>query len=217
MNAVRSLNTSYSVADNSSSSGLANAGLTVGQGAINAVASLSGLLSGNYGSIISGVASGVNTYLDYQKNINSLNTDLTNSRLSNSTNYQNTIASLMASVEDAKVQPNTARGDTSVSGVDVSRGTSTFLIKKMGIDVEHAEIIDMYLSVYGYKVNKFGYPDLTSREEWNYIKTVDCHLIGTCPFDDLQGLEDLYNNGLTIWHKADHVLNYSLNNPIKEN
>lgn len=215
-NALRSYNANSTVASNSYNANMFNAQATMGQGMINAVGQLGGLFSTQLvGAVTGAVATAGNSYVDFLKTENSLNTDLANTKLLNNTSYQNTIASLMATVSDARVQPNTAKGDTSTSGIDVARKTNTFIIREMTIKPEYAKMIDSYFKMYGYKVNRLGYPNLTSRNVFNYIKTAECNIIGTCPQEDLEGLKEIYNNGLTIWHNHDNIMNYTLPNDIK--
>lgn len=84
----------------------------------------------------------------------------------------------------------------------------------MSIKAEFAKIIDDYFSIFGYKTNEVKVPNLTGRQNWNYVKTIDCNIIGNFPQDDLQEIKDMFNNGLTIWHNTSTFLDYSQNNNI---
>lgn len=82
------------------------------------------------------------------------------------------------------------------------------------VDREYAEIIDNYFTMYGYAVNITKIPQWDSRENWNYIKTIDCNFSGKIPMSDKQALNDLFNNGITIWHKPEKFGKYDGNNNI---
>ena len=133
----------------------------------------------------------------------------------NYTSYQNANRSLMASIQDAKVQPNTCKGDTTASGIDMARGTNTFYIRQTAIKPEYAKMIDMYFQMYGYQVNKVGYPSyyMNTRKKWNYIKTVGCVVLGNIPLEDKREIESLYDNGITFWHN-DITFQYDVENAI---
>lgn len=84
----------------------------------------------------------------------------------------------------------------------------------MSIKAEFAKIIDDYFSMFGYKTNEVKIPNLTGRQNWNYVKTIDCNILGNFPQEDLQEIKDMFNNGLTIWHNTSTFLDYSQNNNI---
>ena len=119
----------------------------------------------------------------------------------------------MASVEDAKVQPNTCNGDTSGCGLDLARGTNTFYIEEMTITAQYAKTIDMYFQMFGYKVSRVGKPDLRSRKKWNYIQTVGCNVRGdNIPTEDLAAINQMFDNGLTVWHNESDMFIYNTPN-----
>ena len=216
-NAVVSQKTNNTIANNNFENGSENNNLNAVKGGVNTLASV--LNSGSIQSAIgNAVTGGVNTGINYTIGENNLNNDLANSRLQNNTNYQNTIRSLMAQVQDARVQPNTCKGDTSSCGLDMARGTATFIISQTQIKPEYARKIDMYFQMFGYATNEIGYPNTKGRDKWNYIKTVNCVVAGNVPFEDREEIANLFNNGLTIWHGENFMFNYNnINNIIMEN
>ena len=121
----------------------------------------------------------------------------------------------MANVSDASIQPNTCKGDTSGSGLDVARSSATFYLNQMGIKPEYAEKIDMYFQMYGYQVNIVDYPRIDTRERWNYIKTVGAVATGNVPLEDRQAICDLYDNGFTVWHYEQFFYHYEIDNLLK--
>lgn len=174
---------------------------------------VSALGSGNIvGGAMTGGSALINASMSANQQNRNIENDLQNKNLLNTTTYQNEINSILASVEDSKVQPNTARGDTTSCGLDVARNTATFIIEQTQIKAEYARSIDMYFQMYGYKVATVKVPNTRSRRHWNYIKTVNCRIVGNIPTDDKEAIEELFNNGLTIWHDDD--FNYNKKNDI---
>lgn len=170
------------------------------------------------GNILGGTAQGVNgainTYMDYQQAGANAQNDLSNSSLLNVTDYQNTIRSIMGSVKDASVQPNTCKGSTATSGLDLARDTATFFIEQIGIKPEFVRKIDMYFQMFGYQVNQVKLPQLHTRGRWNYLKTTNCQTFGQVPHADLDELNRLFNTGITVWHAEDYMYNYDIQNNI---
>ena len=65
-------------------------------------------------------------------------------------------------------------------------------------------MIDDYFSAYGYKTNRFGKPRFITgatgnRKYYNYIKTTNCNYILNRPFEDINEIRQLFNNGVRMW------------------
>ena len=187
------------------------------KGAINTTLStVNSLGSGNLlGAGTNAIGGATNTILDYMQGNRNAQNDLSNSNLMNDTNYQNSIRSIVASVKDASVQPNTCKGSTASSGLDLARETATFFIEQTAIKPEYARIIDMYWQMYGYQVNSVEIPNFKTRTKWNYLKCVNCSTYGNVPHEDLDAINGIFNNGLTIWHDESYMYNYNTSNAIK--
>lgn len=114
----------------------------------------------------------------------------------------------------AKKLPDQARGDTAnqtlTYAVDESDGT--FYI--MSIRNEYAKIIDDFFTMYGYKVNRLGTPNLVGRTNWNYVKTIGANITGAVPQEDLLKIKQIFDKGVTLWHNPENFLNYNVNNDI---
>jgi hypothetical protein len=69
--------------------------------------------------------------------------------------------------------------------------------------------------MFGYKVNKVKLPQFKSRQKWNYLKTVNCSVFGELPHEDAEELNQIFNNGLTVWHSDTelHQHEYYQSNP----
>ena len=108
--------------------------------------------------------------------------------------------------------PPQAEGNLNSGDITTATGYNRFLIKRMTIRSEYAQIIDNYFEMFGYKLNKVAVPNTTSRSKWNYIKTINVNITGDIPEEDMAKLKSLYNNGFTIWHDTSHYLDYSQTN-----
>ena len=84
----------------------------------------------------------------------------------------------------------------------------------MSIKEEYARIIDKYFDMFGYKVNQVKTPNITGRENWNFIKTIECNFEGDIPQGHLQIIKQIFNNGITLWHNPNTMYNYNASNDI---
>lgn len=134
-----------------------------------------------------------------------------------SANYLNKTLDLVANVNYHAMQPNTASGDVGNSSIAYS-----FLPSKLGatfdvmsIRSEFAKIIDDYFSMYGYKINRVKAPNITGRQNWNFVKTINCNFSGNdIPQTDLQTIRNMFDNGVTLWHNPNTMYNYNNSNNI---
>ena len=110
--------------------------------------------------------------------------------------------------------PNAMKGNTNGGDVNYSLGNCNYLLYTMFIKPEYASVIDDYFDKYGYKVNELKTPNINSRRNWNYIKTIECNFTGDIPEEEMKNIKDLFNRGITFWHNAENFLNYSVNNDI---
>lgn len=63
--------------------------------------------------------------------------------------------------------------------------------------------IDDYLDVYGYAINEIGKIStyMKNRSNWNYIQVANCNIKVSAPNDDFNKLKQMFETGVTIWHK----------------
>lgn len=110
--------------------------------------------------------------------------------------------------------PIQARGNTNSGDVTYGLGKLTFSGYFMTVKNEYIRVIDDYFNMYGYKVNSVKIPNIYGRNNWNYVKTIGCNILGDIPQADLQKIKDMFNNGVTLWHKTSTFLDYSQDNSI---
>lgn len=124
------------------------------------------------------------------------------------------IGESMKQIYNQSIVPDKLQGSATAGDILAVSGQSGFRGYCRAIKPEYARIIDDYFSMYGYKVNEIKIPNLNSRSQWNYIKTQNCNIQGSIPFDSLAKIKSVYNAGVTIWHNPASVGNYSLSNSI---
>jgi hypothetical protein len=122
------------------------------------------------------------------------------------------VLSQLSTVYQKYIEPPHVSGNLNNSTVNIAMGKQHFTFNQVQITAEFARIIDAYFDMYGYKQNKVKTPNVSSRPYWNYVKTVDCNITGPIPAQDMVELKGIYNKGVTIWHSAANVANYSLDN-----
>lgn len=110
--------------------------------------------------------------------------------------------------------PNSVSGNLNSGDVTVASGENRIHMYKMTIKEEYAKIIDDYFTMFGYKVNKLKVPNITGRENWNYVKTIECNFDGDIPQAHLNIIKAMFNSGVTLWHNPNAMYNYNLSNNI---
>lgn len=172
---------------------------------------MGGTQNGISGALIGGISGSVQGATNYASNYIQGKTYVENTELQGNVTNEKTIASAMAKIEDAE----RVADNVSLQGGDVyftfqNQFSGYCLIYKQ-ISNEYISILEDYFQKYGYKVNVIETPNLHTRQSWDYIRTVDCNVIGSINADSLEKIRTIFNNGVTIWHTTD-VGNYNLSN-----
>lgn len=156
-------------------------------------------------NIFNGIMSPIN------KAVNSGNA--TTGAMTVSQDVVNQTANIIGSYYEASLQPN-IEGIQSTGDVVYSAKKNTFTFRCMRAKNEYMKIIDDFFSMYGYKTNQLKIPNVTGRTNWNYVKTLNCNLLGDIPQEDLQEIKNIFDSGVTFWHNATTFLDYSQTNNI---
>lgn len=125
------------------------------------------------------------------------------------------VAGTMGTLWNHYTQPDNARGNIGSGSLKYSIDQLDFTIFKKGIRAEYAQRIDKFFSTYGYKVNTFKVPDLTTRLYYNYIKTITFNCVGQVPVKDKEKIAEVFNKGITFWHDPAYFLSYGVTNSIR--
>lgn len=123
------------------------------------------------------------------------------------------IGGVMAQRHQAQVHPDQAKGNTNSSDLLIG-WERYFTVDCMSVRYEIARTIDEFFSMFGYKVNRVKIPNITGRQNWNYVKTIGCYIDGDVPQGDMQEIKDMFNSGVTLWHNPNTFADYSQNNGI---
>ena len=123
-------------------------------------------------------------------------------------------AQTMAQETKARMTPDQARGNLNGSDINWAVGKCGFTFYPMSIKAEYARTLDNFFSVFGYKVNRVKSVGLHTRSNWNYIKTNGVVVEANIPQSDLDEIKDLFNKGITLWHKTNYFLDYSQANTV---
>ena len=123
------------------------------------------------------------------------------------------IAGLMAQKKDMEIQPPQAKGNFSTStNITASKQTFTFYYKS--VNAETARMLDDYLSMYGYRINRVQTPKLNARPAYTYIKTVGCNMQGNLCNTDLTHIQAIFDKGITFWMNGDRIADYTQANTV---
>lgn len=131
----------------------------------------------------------------------------------NKFNHESYIKETMLQKEKQAMLPNSASlGGTNTTLLGYGYMNDD-VFTRYNIKRQFAEKIDEYFSMYGYSTNKLKLPNLDNRSEWNYVKTVGANITGeSVPSDDLFAIKQMFNDGVTFWHKPENYLDYTKNN-----
>lgn len=121
----------------------------------------------------------------------------------------------------ASLTPNTVNGQINQGDLTCAIGKMSPTYYKMTIKQEYARMIDDFFSKFGYKINRLKLPNQVGRQNWNYVKIGVTENIGystnsnrSVPSASMEIINNIYRNGVTIWHSHDNLGNYSLSNNI---
>lgn len=133
----------------------------------NAISQIGNLAGGLVGALSGNLAAGVE----------SIYTAATGTYLLNE--------NINAQKESHDLIPPTAKGNSSGSFVAAALFGSQVYCHVMSVTAQMAKTIDDFFTMYGYATHKIKVPNITGRSNWNFVKTVNCSLHGSCVADDI--------------------------------
>lgn len=117
--------------------------------------------------------------------------------------------------------PATASGNINGGDIVTSYDMNKFYFIHMSIKAEYARQIDDFFDRFGYKINRLKQPNMTGRTYWNYVQIANGEDIGfsttqtqPVPPQSMETINNIFRNGVTIWHSHDNVGNFALTNSI---
>lgn len=146
---------------------------------------------------------------DYAKTIGDIFTGDFGSAFGSATN-------LIVSNAMAYRQPAPVHGNVNAGDVTFARGLCAPIVAIYTIKKEFATQIDNYFSRFGYKVNETKLANLTGRQYWNFVEIGKDEIIGTgtVPSKYMEDINNMFRQGVTIWHNHENLGNYNVANPI---
>lgn len=125
------------------------------------------------------------------------------------------IAGLIGEFRNESLKPN-IEGGGNTADVIHSAKQNTFVIKCMRSKLEYLRIIDSYFTRFGYKINETKTPNLTGRTNFNYIKIGgnDRFATGNIQSKFLDTINQIAQQGVTIWHNHANIGDFSVSNTI---
>lgn len=171
----------------------------------------SNALSLNLGGVINSAYQSVKAYdlTEGKRASMNLNNEFANKNLM--INAEQAIGLTQAKIQDINNIPPTVSNLGNNTMFDTGWKNMHFYVIVKTVRDEYAEQLTNYFKMFGYKVNKLEIPNTKSRENYNYIKSVDANIIGNIPSSDLSAIKGIFDKGVTIWH-TDNVGDYSLSN-----
>lgn len=79
------------------------------------------------------------------------------------------------------------------------------------MDSDHMQLANNFWDMYGYPVHTMGIPNLLSsrNNRYNYVKLVSPNITGgNIPQDDMQEIETIFSQGVTLWHNPSNFRIY---------
>ena len=124
-----------------------------------------------------------------------------------------TITSTLSQKHQQSMVPDQVRGNTNCGDVITGSGENCFMFYQMSIKKEYAQIIDSYLDMFGYKINRIDVPKTNHMKRYWYTKTDGANISGNIPKNDIEKIKNCYDNGITFWKNASSICIYPTSNP----
>lgn len=125
------------------------------------------------------------------------------------------VASSIGQFYTAQLMPNIECSQNS-GDVNFADERNTFTIRRMRCKKEYLQIIDDYFTRFGYKINRVKVPNITGRQNFNFIEigSEDNIGYGTVPAIYMDNINGACRKGVTIWHNHANLGNFNVSNNI---
>lgn len=186
----------------------------VANGALSAVGSLA---SGNVGGALMGAAgTGINLYSSNAQFANTQNLTASQAtqnyqlaQWANKGDYEQQLATLNASVQDAALTQPSIVGQTGGDAFNLTNGYMGIEVRYKVINVDAVRVIGDYWGKYGYACREcvnmatFG---LHQMRYYTYWKFTDIYIENaSCAESDKDAIRGIFSKGVTIWRKPDEI------------
>lgn len=125
------------------------------------------------------------------------------------------VASTIGNFYSADLQAN-IEGGGNTGDLNYAMKRNTFTVRHMQCKTEFIKIIDDYFSRFGYKILSTETPNITGRENFNYVEIGSSEEIGygEVPAIHMQNINNAARHGVTIWHSHANLGNFNVSNNI---
>lgn len=106
-----------------------------------------------------------------------------------------------AQMNDRSNLPNSVSGNIGSNNILAMNENNYFSTQILTVKSDVAKSIDDFFTRYGYKVMQYKTPNINTRSDFNYVKTVDCDFTGDIPHDYMVQINNAFNRGVTLWHE----------------
>lgn len=180
----------------------------VANGVLSAVGSLA---SGSIGGALMGAAgTGVNLVSSNMQFANTQNLTASQAgqnyqlaQWANQGDYQNTIAGINATVQDAALTQPSIVGQSGGDGFNLTNGLMGIEVRYKTLDAMHAQIIGDYWGKYGYafqQIVNLGRLNMHQMEYYTYWKFTDVYIENAaCAESDKDTIRGIFSKGVTVW------------------
>lgn len=120
------------------------------------------------------------------------------------------------------LEPDSYKGNTNAGDIITCIGAMGYEYKGMSITRQYAEKIDHFFTRFGYAVNDIASPNMLHRANYNYVQiskdsttAFSNNANNICvPATDLEMINNMFRNGVTIWNNHTNFGDYSVANGI---
>lgn len=106
-----------------------------------------------------------------------------------------------AQMNDKSNLPNSVSGNVGSNNILAMNENNYFSTQILTVKRDVAKSIDDFFTRYGYKVMRYKTPNINTRSDFNYVKTVDSDFTGDIPHDYMVQINNAFNRGVTLWHE----------------
>lgn len=117
---------------------------------------------------------------------------------------------------DLQQAPDSVRSGGNSYEFDLINDYNSYYCRKFSILEKNENIVYDYLYAYGYKCDEIKIPNLKSRYYFNYIRIFKANILGELNIKKINILQNIYRNGITIWHYRNSET-FLINDYSKEN
>lgn len=120
------------------------------------------------------------------------------------------------------LEPDSYHGNINAGDIMTCTGSMGYDFSAMSIKREWAERIDKFFTRFGYAQNSIQYPNMLHRQNYNFIQIAkdsttaysNNHNNICVPASELESINNIFRNGVTVWNNHDNFGDYSVSNNI---